>query len=421
MGLTAVEKILGAKAGCANPVPGQILDVPVDLALIHDNNGPITIEQFEKLPVAAVWAPDKVWFVLDHHSPATSFRAAEHHQALRRFSARYGTHMFPLGRGVMHPVVCEEGLARPGSVVVGTDSHTVGHGASGCFSTGIGSTEMAGVLATGRIWLMVPESVKITLTGTLAGGVAPKDVALFLLNEFGPQGVGYMSVEIGGPLVDALDMDGRMAIAIMGLEMGAKNVFMAPDDTTWRKLGGQKSGDRLVCPDADARYVDTRCYDLSGLEPLVALPSLPTNGVGAQSVAGTPIDQATLGSCSGAFYHDLVQACEVLENRRVHPNVRFVIVPNTAKVVEEAARTGVLEKLVRAGAIISSPSCGTCAGYEVGCLAPGEVCISTTTRNMEGRMGKGGRIYLASAYTVAASAVAGAITDPRALMGGKPV
>ncbi|MDR3564176.1 MAG: aconitase/3-isopropylmalate dehydratase large subunit family protein [Negativicutes bacterium] len=419
MGLTVVQKILGAKAGQPGPVPGQILDVPVDLAVIHDNNGPIMIEEFAKLPVQSVWDPSKVWFTLDHHSPATTFRAAEHHRALRQFAAKHGARVFPNGRGVMHPVVAEEGLARPGSVVVGTDSHTVGQGACGCFATGIGSTEMAGVLATGKVWLMVPETVKVTLTGRLGPGLAAKDIALFLLHEFGPQGLNYMALELGGPLMEELSFDERMAVAIMGLEMGAKNVFVAADEKALVKMGGRRDGDWFVTPDADAVYKEERTYDLSGLEPIVAPPSLPTNGVPVQEVAGTRIDQATLGSCSGAFYHDLVQAAWVLENRRVHPDVRFVIVPNTSQVVEKAARSGLIEKLVQAGAVISSPACGTCAGYEVGCLAPDEVCISTTTRNMVGRMGQGGQIYLASTLTVTASAVTGVITDPRQLMGGK--
>jgi len=421
MGLTVVQKILGAKAGQPSPVPGQILDVPVDLAVIHDNNGPLMMEQFAKLQIDAVWDPEKVWFVLDHHSPATTFRAAEHHRAMREFAARYGCRVFPNGRGVMHPVIAEEGLARPGFVVAGTDSHTVGQGVCGCFATGIGSTEMAGVLATGKVWLMVPETVKVTLSGKLSPGVAVKDIALFLLHEFGPQGLNYMALELGGPLIDALSLDERMAVAIMGLEMGAKNVFVAADEETLRKLGGRRDGDWFVTPDADAIYKEERNYDLSNLEPIVATPCLPTNGVPVQAVAGTRIDQATLGSCSGAFYHDLVQAAWILENRHVHPDVRFVIVPNTSQVVEKAARSGLIEKLIQAGAVISSPACGTCAGYEVGCLAPGQVCISTTTRNLEGRMGQGGQIYLASTLTVTASAVTGVITDPRELMGGDSV
>ena len=418
MGLTVAQKILGAKAGQISPKPGEILDVPVDLALIHDNNGPITITEFSRLPAARVWDPDRVWFVLDHHSPAASFRAAEHYQQLRLFAKQHGAHIFPVGRGIMHPVAAEEGLPRPGSVVLGTDSHTVGLGAMGCFATGIGSTEMAAVLATGKIWLLVPETVKVTLTGILQAGVTAKDVSLFLLSKFGPYGLDYMSLELGGSLIESFSMDERLSVAIMGLEMGTKNVFIAYDGKTRQKSGELQAADQIVLPDEDAVYFEERTYDLSELEPIVALPDLPTNGVPVGEAAGEVIHQATLGSCSGAFYHDLEQAASILDGRKVHPDVRFIIVPNTARVVEKAAKTGIIEKLVKAGAIISSPSCGTCAGYEVGCLAPGDVCIATTTRNMEGRMGQGGRIFLASALTVAASAVAGIITDPRKLLGG---
>lgn len=418
MGLTVVQKILGAKAGKKYPQPGEILDVPADLALIHDNNGPITVQEFAKLPVGRVWDPDRVWFVLDHHSPATSFRAAEHYQTLQNFAAQFGTHIFPLGRGIMHPAAAEEGLPRPGGVVLGTDSHTVGLGALGCFATGIGSTEMAAVLATGKIWLRVPETIKITLTGTLQPGVAAKDAALYLLRQFGPQGLDYMAVELGGQLMKAFSVDERMAVAIMGLEMGAKNVFVGCDEKTWQKLGGAKAADRIIAPDEDATYADMRTYDLTELPPMIASPGLPTNGASVAEAAGTPVSQAVLGSCSGAFYHDLEQAGKILEGRRVHPDVRFIVVPNTAKVVEKAAQTGLIEKLVAAGAIFSSPSCGPCAGYEIGCLAPGDVCISTTTRNMDGRMGKGGQVYLGSALSVAAAAVTGFITDPREMLGG---
>ncbi|EGO65262.1 aconitase/3-isopropylmalate dehydratase large subunit family protein [Acetonema longum] len=419
MGQTIVQKILSCKSNCKDPAVGQIVDVAVDLAIIHDNNGPIMIKQFADIPNAKVWDPDKVWFSLDHHSPATSFRAAEHYQDIKRFAAQYGTNIFPLGRGIMHPVVAEEGLARPGNVVVGTDSHTVGLGSLGCFATGIGSTEMAAVLASGKIWLQVPETVKITLTGTLRPGVTAKDISLFILSQFGPHGLNYMAVELGGPVMKALSVEERMAIAIMGLEMGTKNVFVSCDAKTFGKIGGQRDGDQLWQPDADAIYAAEKSYDVSELQPFVARPSLPTNGAEVAEVSGTPIHQATLGSCSGAFYHDLVQAAQILDGKKVHKDVRFIIVPNTSRVVEQAARDGIIERLVKAGAIINSPTCGTCAGYEVGCLAPGDVCISTTTRNMDGRMGPGGQIYLASALTVAASAVAGAITDPREMLGGK--
>jgi homoaconitase/3-isopropylmalate dehydratase large subunit len=314
--------------------------------------------------------------------------------------------------------MAEEGYARPGRLMVGTDSHTVGLGTFGCLATGIGSTEMAGVLATGKIWLQVPETIKIVLNGHLPFGVSAKDVALLLLKHFGPFFLNYMAVEMEGDLLQDLSVEERMAITIMGLEMGVKNAVMPVDDTVLNYLRTDETRETVYTADNDARYASILNFDVGQLEPMVATPGLPTNGVTVGEVEGTKINQATLGSCSGAFYHDLLQAAEIVKGKKVHPQVRFVIVPNTSRVVTRAAQTGVLATLLEAGAIISSPSCGTCAGYEVGCLAPGEVCISTTTRNMEGRMGPGGKIYLASARTVAASALTGYITDPRNHLGG---
>lgn len=419
MGLTVTEKIIASKSGKKTVSPGEIHEVPVDIAFIHDNNGPITLQQFSKLTKAKVWDPNKVYFVLDHHSPSTTFRAAQHHRNIRDFAKQYGCHLIDVGRGVSHPVMAEEGVPRPGKILVGTDSHTVGLGAFGCLSTGIGSTEMASVLATGKIWMKVPETVKVVLEGKLPFGTGAKDVALFILKHFGPSFLNYMAVEFSGPLLESLTIEERMTITIMGLEMGVKNALMPVDEKLLKKLGTTRDNEEIIIADSDARYMSVIHFDVSTLQPMVATPGMPTNGTDVSNAEGTEIHQATLGSCSGAFYHDLEQAARVLVGRKVHPGVRFVIVPNTSRVMSEAARTGIIQTLLEAGAIISSPSCGTCAGYEVGCLASGEVCISTTTRNMDGRMGAGGKIYLASAYTVAASAVAGRITDPRSLLGGE--
>lgn len=418
MGQTITEKIIASRLGLAAVTPGEIVEVPVDLAYIHDNNAPIALKQFAKLPVTNVWDPRKIHFVLDHHSPSTTFRAAQHHTVIRDFARRQGTNIWEVGRGVSHAIMAEEGNALPGMIVVGTDSHTVGLGAFGCLATGIGSTEMAAVMATGKIWLRVPETVKVVLRGRLPAGVTAKDIALHLLRHFGPSVLNYCAVEVEGPALAGLSLDERQTVTTMGLEMGVKNILMPVDDKVAERLGEKLARGRVFTADADASYSGMLDLDISGLEPVVATPGMPTNGVPVGEADGTRIDQATLGSCSGAFYHDLAQAAEIVRGRKVHPAVRFIIVPNSSRVVERAARSGVLATLVSAGAIISSPACGTCAGYEVGCLAPGEVCISTTTRNMDGRMGAGGLIYLASAPTVAASAVQGRITDPRRFIGG---
>lgn len=418
MGQTITEKIIARKVNLPKVEPGQILDVPVDLAYIHDNNAPIAIKQFALLPNARVWDPQRVHFVLDHHSPSTTIRAAQHHQAIRDFARKHGTNLWEVGRGISHSIMAEEGYAIPGLVAVGTDSHTVGIGAFGCLATGIGSTEMAAVLATGHIWLQVPETVKVVLTGSMPTGLAAKDVALQLLKHFGPSFLNYAAVEVEGPFLDGLTIEERIAITIMGLEMGVKNIIMPVDDTIRNRLGSKIHSGCVLSADADARYSATINFNVTDMEPIVATPGMPTNGVPVVQAEGIKIDQATLGSCSGAFYHDLEQAAMILNGKRVHPSVRFIVVPNSQRVLEQASQTGILKTLIESGAIISSPACGTCAGYEVGCLAPGEVCISTTTRNMDGRMGPGGLIYLGSSLTVAASALKGCITDPRRVLGG---
>jgi 3-isopropylmalate dehydratase large subunit len=413
VGLTVTEKIIAARTGRCEVKPGEIVEVPVDVAYLHDNNAPIAIEQFHRLSKARVWDPGRVFFILDHHSPASTFRASRHHRDIREFAYLYGCHIFDVGRGVSHPVMAEEGIIRPGKIIVGSDSHTVGAGTFGCLATGIGSTEMASVLATGRIWMRVPETVKIVLKGQMPFGVSAKDVALLLLRHFGPSGLNYKAVEFDGSLLKRMTIAERMTIAIMCLEMGVKNALMPIDAQLMAELRTSATKEEIYLADKDAVYTSVVHFDVSELQPLVAVPAMPANGEKVERVEGTTIHQAILGSCSGGFYHDLKEAAEILQGKRVHPQVRFIIVPNTSRVMAEAVRTGVAQVLLEAGAIITAPSCGPCGGYEVGCLAPGEVCISTTTRNMDGRMGPGGEIYLASARTVAASAVAGKITDPR--------
>jgi homoaconitate hydratase family protein len=417
MGMTITEKIIAGKTNVTKVWPGEIYDVPVDLAYVHDNNAPITLKQFNLLNLEKVWDAGKVYFTFDHHSPSSTSRAAQHQQIIRQFSALHGIRIMEVGRGVCHPVIAEERLAKPGSVIVATDSHTVGLGAFGALATGVGSTEMAAVFATGKIWLQVPQTVKVILNGHLSPGICPKDVALLLLQHFGPSFLNYKAMEIEGSLLKTLTMEERMAITIMGLEMGLKNVIMQVDDTTRDYMGDFDACG--ITADSDAHYLSVTEFDVNHMEPMVATPGLPTNGVSVSKIAGIPINQATLGSCAGAFYYDLVHAADIVKEKKVHPQVRFIVVPNTSKVYQQALTDGVLNTLVTAGAIISSPSCGTCAGYEIGCLAPGEVCISTTTRNMDGRMGAGGEIYLASPRTVAMSAILGYIADPRQSLGGK--
>jgi len=270
IGHTITEKIIAAKVGVAETVPGKIHEVPVDVAFIHDNNAPITISEFARLPNAKIWNPNRVHFVLDHHSPATTNRAAQHHENIRGFARKFGAKVWDVGRGVSHPVMAEEGLARPGRVIVGTDSHTVGLGAFGCMATGIGSTEMTAVLATGKIWMKVPETIKVVLDGKLPGCVTARDVALYLLGHFGPSFLNYAAMEFYGTLLTDLSAEERMAITIMTLEMGVKNALMPVDATTVEYIGGLRQGDEVVCADADAVYSSVLTFDVSNLTPIVA-------------------------------------------------------------------------------------------------------------------------------------------------------
>jgi len=419
VGKTLAEKVLARAGGEKEVSPGQIIEAEVDLAMTHDNNGPVMINQFNRLPGAKVWNPDRVVVIIDHHSPATSFRAAENHRTLRKFAAKHELkHFFDCGEGVSHVILRQKGFVKPGMVMVGSDSHSVAGGALGAFATGIGATEMAAVLARGKLWLRVPETVKITLHGRLPVGVMARDVALFLLGQFGPDGLDYKAVEVHGSGIKGWDIEERAALCTMGVEMGTKAMMVPADEVTLVYAGVAQ--DLGYVPDLDAQYERDLQYDLGGLAPMVSKPFLPTNAVPVGEVLGTRIDQGVIGSCAGGSLPDLEIAARILEGKQVRKGVRLIITPSSKENWIRADEKGLLKILKQAGAVVSSPACGACGGYEIGCLAPGEVCISTTTRNMPGRMGPGGEVYLASAATVAASALAGEIVDPRPYLNERP-
>lgn len=406
MGMTVTEKILARAGGKERVIPGEIVNAAVDRAMIQDNNGPIVIREFKRIDVDKVWDASKVVFIIDHHSPSSTIKAAEHQANIRRFVREQGIeNFFDCGRGICHILMLENKLTGTGRVVVGTDSHTTGEGASGSFATGIGATEMASVLATGYIWLRVPESMRVDFTGNLQQGVDARDVIALVMKEVGPSGANYMAMEFTGNLVQEFDLNARATLCMMGVEMGAKNAIIVPSPG--------ETDEGVVESDPDAVYREVLRFDVSGLEPLVACPPIPTNVHPVRDAGKVPLNQAVLGSCAGGTLRDLKLAAGILRGRKVLPSVRFIVIPASKETYREAMRQGILETLHDSGAIISSPACAACAGFEIGVLAPGEVCISTTTRNMPGRMGPGGEIYLASAYTVAASAVTGYITDPR--------
>jgi 3-isopropylmalate/(R)-2-methylmalate dehydratase large subunit len=423
MGQTFAEKILAQKAGLDSVVPGQIVEITPDVALSHDNTAAIA-DIFREIGVARVARPDIHVVVLDHACPAPTTKHAQNHKAIRRFVAEQGlANFYDVGRGVCHQVLAEEGFALPGTLIVGSDSHTPTAGAFGAFAAGVGRSEMAAIMATARIWLRVPESLKIVVHGQLRDGVTSKDLALRVIGDLGADGGLYQSVEWHGEGVEALDVEARMVIPNLMAEMGAKNAYIPPDEATlaWLEKRARRPYDPIY-PDADAdgceasAYARVVEYDAAEIEPMVAKPHTVDNVAPVREVTGTRIDQAFLGTCTNGRLSDLAAAAHVLEGRKVAPGVRLIVIPASSEVYLAALDAGYLRTFAEAGAVIESPGCGPCMGNHLGIPAEGEVTISTANRNFRGRMGtKESEIYLASPPVVAASAVAGEIVHPEDL------
>lgn len=391
---TRSEIILARGCGRAKVTPGEIVDVRIDRAMIHDNNAGLVVKNFNNIVSPSVWNPDRVVMVIDLHSPSTTVKAVKHHKTMRDFAHEHGiSRFYDCGCGISHVVMLEEGLAADGEIVVGTDSHTTGEGALGAFATGIGATEMAAALVTGRIWFQVPETCKVVLDGVMPDGLDARDVMNAVLARFGPDGANYRAVEFHGPAADAMSMEERIMFCVLAMEMGAKNaLFVAQED-------------------ADARYAWVETFDVSALEPNIAVPNLPTNAKPLSEVAREKIavHQAFIGACTGGLLRDLANAARVLAGKKVAAGVRLLVIPASRAIYAEALTKGYLQTLHAAGAIVGSPACGGCGGHDAGILAEGEVCIANSPRNMDGRMGAGGIVYLANAATVAASAIRGYI------------
>jgi 3-isopropylmalate/(R)-2-methylmalate dehydratase large subunit len=417
MGHTFAEKILAQKAGLTHVVPGQIVEVTPDVALSHDNTAPIA-GIFRKIGIERVARPDIHVVVLDHACPAPTTKHAQNHKEIRQFVLDQGiTNFYDVGRGVCHQVLAEEGFALPGTVIIGSDSHTSTAGAFGAFAAGIGRTEMAAIMATARIWLRVPESLKIVVHGRLREGVVSKDLALHVIGDLGADGGLYQSVEWHGEGVEALDVEARMTIPNMVAEMGAKNGYIPPDEVTFRWLEGRAQRPyEAIFPDPDAEYARTVEYGAETIEPVVARPHTVDNVAPEREVAGTRVDQAFLGSCTNGRLSDLAMAAQILEGRRISPGTRLIVIPASSEIYLDALDAGYLRIFHEAGAVIESPGCGPCMGNHMGVPAEGEVSISTANRNFRGRMGtKESDVYLASPLVVAASAVAGEIVLPQDL------
>jgi homoaconitate hydratase family protein len=415
MGKTFAEKILALKAGLEETVPGQIVTVQPDRLLTHDNTSAIA-KTFRKIGVDRVANPNMNVIILDHVTPAANETYAQSHKETRDFVREQGIAAFyDIGEGICHQVLPEQGHALPGMLIVGSDSHTPSHGALGAFAAGIGRTEAAAVMATGEIWLRVPESMRMVVEGSLPERVSAKDLVLYIIGDIGADGADYRSVEFSGPTIAGMSVASRQVLCNMAAEMGAKNGYVAPDGTTRAWLAGRTDTEyQEVLPDPDAAYAQVLHYDVGNLAPQVATPHRVDNVAPAAEIEGTRIDQAVIGTCTNGRIEDLQAAADLLRGKRIAPSVRLLVLPASRAVLLDAIEAGIISDLLAAGATLLNPGCGPCLGAHEGCMAPGERTISTANRNFQGRMGsREAEIYLASPATVAASALTGMITDPR--------
>ncbi len=414
MGKTFSEKILGKKAD-KEVSAGEVVTVAPDYCLSHDNSAAI-IGEFKKLGVERVKAPEKLVIILDHIVPAADEKYAQNHKTIREFVAAQGLpNFFDIQHGVCHQVLSEASFALPGKLIVGSDSHTTTYGAFGAFAAGIGRTEAASIWATDEIWLRVPETLRVEFSGKLPAGIYAKDVILKVIGDNGADRANYEAVEFSGPSAGDFSLASRMVLANMAAEMGAKNGYFEPDEKTLEWVRARARAEfEVVRSDEDAQYEAILKYDLSTIEPQLACPHTVDNVKPVREVEGKPFHQALIGTCTNGRLEDIEVAAKIMKGRRIHPNVRALILPASREVYVEAMRKGLLEILSEAGCVLINPGCGPCLGAHEGLLAAGEVVVSTSNRNFRGRMGnRDSEIYLASPATAAASALEGKITDPR--------
>ena len=419
MGMTMTQKILAKHAGLTSVEAGQLIEAKLDLVLGNDITAPVAITEFDKAGLTQVFDKDKIAIVLDHSVPCKDIKSAQLCAQARDFAKRFDiTHFYDVGQmGVEHALIPEKGLAAPGEAIIGADSHTCTYGALGAFSTGVGSTDMAAGMATGLAWFKVPSAIKVTLPGKFAPYVSGKDVVLHLIGRIGVDGALYKSLEFAGEGVAELTMDDRFTIANMAIEAGAKNGIFPVDDLTREYLQGRVDRPwEAVEPDADAVYDQEVVIDLSTLRPTVALPHLPSNTRTVDEVAGMPIQQVVIGSCTNGRLKDLQESAAILKGRKVAKGVRCIVLPATQQIMMDAMAQGLIQIFIEAGCAVSTPTCGPCLGGHMGVLSNGERAVSTTNRNFVGRMGPtDSEIILASPAVAAASAVAGCIADPAKL------
>jgi len=418
--MNIIEKILANASGKQEVSPEEIVEANIDVAMTHDLTGPLAIKSFREIGTKKVWNNQKVVVILDHLVPASSIISANLHKIVRNFVEEQNIkNFYDVGRGgVCHQVMPEQGHVRPGEVIVGSDSHTCTYGAFGAFATGIGSTELAAVFATGKLWFRVPEVIKIDVTGKFQKLVTAKDLTLNIVGKIGADGAIYKGLEFGGSTIRDMMVDGRMVLCNMAVEMGAKAGIIEPDQKTLNYVNART--DKLFKPvksDPDATYEKVVDVDVSDLEPQVAVPHSVDNVKPVSEVEDTEVDQAFIGSCTNGRLEDLRSAAQILKGKKIVRSVRLVVIPASQEIYLNALNEGLIKTFMESGATIGNPNCGPCLGGHMGILAEGEACISTSNRNFIGRMGSTKSfVYLASPATVAASALTGKITDPRKVM-----
>ena len=416
MAMTMAEKILAKASGNKESEAGEIIMANIDVAMTHDLTGPLSVESFEKIGLKEVWDPEKIVIVFDHQVPADSIDAANNHMIMRKFVKEQGINNFyDVREGVCHQVLPEKGHVVPGEVVVGTDSHTCTHGALGAFATGIGSTDMAMVFATGKLWFKVPETIKFEITGKLQENVFAKDVVLDIIGKIGADGATYKACEFGGETTRNMSISDRMVLCNMAIEMGGKTGLVEPDQKTINYLKGRSTKPyEIMKTDSDAKSLETMFVDVNELEPQIACPHNVDNVKPVSEVEGTHIDQVFLGSCTNGRLSDLRTAARIMKGKEVSKNIRMLVIPASREVYTKAMDEGLLRTFVDSGALVCNPCCGPCLGGHIGLVGPGEVSLSTSNRNFKGRQGSpDAEVYLSSAAVAAASAITGKITDPR--------
>jgi len=419
MSMTITEKLLAGHANLDRVSPGDLIEARVDMALANDITAPLAIKVFEEIGARKVFDPHKIALIPDHFVPNKDIDSAEQAKVMREFSVHHQiTHYYEVGQsGIEHVILPEKGLVMPGDLVIGADSHTCTYGALGAFSSGVGSTDLGVIMATGKTWLKVPSTIKLEYEGNLSPWVEGKDLILFTLGTLGLDGANYRSLEFSGTVIRGLSMDQRFTMANMAVEAGAKNGIIGPDEITLAYVAQRSSKRPFACTsDRDAEYEKVIKIEVDEIEPQIAFPHSPANVRPLSQVGDIAIDQAFIGSCTNGRLEDLRKAATILKNRNVAKGIRLIVIPGSQLIYREAIDEGIIQALIDAGAVIGPPCCGPCLGGHLGILAEGERAISTTNRNFIGRMGHPkSEVYLANPAIAAASAVLGRIAGPEEL------